>query len=100
MVIPPDIKIKERSLLAKTAAWKMGASRVALVIGRTIYLHNISAAQFSANHRWVRHELKHVEQYRRLGTFAFLVLYGWYSLRYGYFNNPFEKEARDAEEGF
>jgi hypothetical protein len=27
----------------------------------------------------------------------FLIRYGWYSLRYGYYNNPFEIEARGAE---
>jgi hypothetical protein len=39
-----------------------------------------------------------VEQYRRFGFIGFLVLYGWYSLKHGYFNNPLEVEARAAEE--
>lgn len=95
--LPDGIKIKQDSWLAKLAARKMKAGSVALVLGKTIHLHNISQAAFKSSPRLVRHELKHVEQYRRLGYFRFLALYGWYSLYYGYYNNPLEVEAREAE---
>ena len=45
----------------------------------------------------IRHERKHEEQANRLGWVLFLVLYLWYQARYGYENNPFEIEAREAE---
>jgi hypothetical protein len=95
--IPEEIKLKENSWIAGLAAWKMKADCVALVLGRTIHLHNISRKDFKESPGWVRHELKHVEQFKRLGFVRFLFLYGWYSLKYGYFNNPLEKEAREAE---
>ena len=43
------------------------------------------------------HELKHVEQYDRMGTIGFLWKYLQESLRKGYFNNALELEARNAE---
>jgi hypothetical protein len=84
-------------MLAKLAAWKMNAHSVALVTGNTIHLHNITKPAFEQNEKFVKHELKHVEQYQRLGFIPFLWMYLWYSLKYGYFNNPFEIEAREAE---
>jgi len=46
----------------------------------------------------VKHEQCHVEQMRREGKMTFLFRYclAWY--RYGYVNNPYEIEARDASE--
>lgn len=49
------------------------------------------------NDRWVRHELAHIEQFRRYGLIRFIFLYLWESVRHGYYNNRFEKEAREAE---
>jgi hypothetical protein len=92
-----DIKLKENSWIAALAAWKMKADCVALVLGHTIHLHNISPEAFKASPGWVKHELQHVEQFKRLGFVRFLLVYAWYSLIYGYFNNPLEKEAREAE---
>ncbi|MBP6688068.1 MAG: DUF4157 domain-containing protein [Lacibacter sp.] len=93
------IQIKENSLLARIAARKLNANSVAMVIGNTIHLHNVTAKMFLQDDRWVKHELAHVEQYRRLGIFKFLLLYTWYSMKYGYRNNPFEIEARAKEKG-
>ena len=47
--------------------------------------------------RLIKHELAHWSQYKRMGLIKFYLLYLWYSVRHGYFNNPMEKEARDAE---
>ncbi len=44
----------------------------------------------------IRHEMCHREQYKRMGVFKFYALYLWYSMRYGYWNNPMEIEARKA----
>lgn len=43
------------------------------------------------------HERKHEEQAARHGWLVFLARYFWYQMRYGYNNNPFEIEARQAE---
>ena len=92
-----NIRIKENSLLALLAAKKLKAHKVAMVIGQTIYLHNTTREDFLKNERWVKHELAHVEQYKKHGVFKFLTLYTWYSMKYGYYNNPFEVEARAKE---
>lgn len=83
-------RIKENSVWAKLAARKLKAEQVAIVFGKTIHLHNTSGRSFLANRRWVKHEMAHIEQYNRYGFIKFLVLYVWYSIRYGYYNNPFK----------
>lgn len=47
--------------------------------------------------RILRHEQVHVEQWSRHGFFGFLGRYLWFHLKYGYADNPFEVEAREAE---
>jgi hypothetical protein len=49
------------------------------------------------NEELKRHELKHIEQMKRDGKLKFTNKYLWYSLRFGYKNNPYEVEARKAE---
>ena len=95
--LPRYIRIKENSWLARVAAAKLNSKSVALVIGSTIYLHGVSKEKFLQNPHWVRHELKHVEQYQRLGKINFLVAYIVEWIRHGYHNNKFEVEARKAE---
>ncbi len=90
--------LKENSLIARFAAWKLDASRVAIVIGNTIHLHRTSVKEFLANEKWVRHELCHIQQFREYGFVNFIMRYLWESLRKGYFNNRYEIEARKAEE--
>ena len=45
----------------------------------------------------VRHEQRHWLQYQMLGARRFYLHYIWYTIRYGYRNNPMEVEAREAE---
>ena len=47
----------------------------------------------------IRHEQAHWEQYKRMGFLGFYVTYLWYTIRYGYWNNPMEVEARAAQNG-
>jgi len=48
--------------------------------------------------KWLfRHELEHAYQILREGAFLFYLKYFYYSLRYGYRNNPFEVEARNCQ---
>lgn len=47
---------------------------------------------------WViKHENKHLEQYRRYYIIFFPPIYWYYLLKDGYINNKFEIEARKAE---
>ena len=91
------VRIKQRSLLARIAAWRLGVDAVALTLGDTIHLHRADAAALLRDEAWLRHELKHVEQFQRHGYLRFLFLYAVESCRKGYFRNRFEVEARDAE---
>lgn len=90
--------IKENSLLARIAAWKMKQDKLAMVLGNTILLHNTTHGEFVCNKRWLRHELMHIQQFRRYGYLPFLCRYLAESIRNGYYNNKYEKEARAAEE--
>ena len=46
-----------------------------------------------------RHEAAHWAQYERMGVLGFYLTYLWYTIRHGYWNNPMEVEAREAEHG-
>jgi len=93
-----DFIIKENSWLAKIAAKKLRSKSVAMVLGKTIHLHNTTKAAFLNNERWLKHELCHIKQFKEHGYFIFVVKYLWESIRKGYYNNRFEIEARKAEE--
>ena len=90
--------IRENSTLARIAAWKLRGKRVAIVIGKTIHLHGASKEDFLLNTRWLRHELKHVQQFEQHGFISFIAKYVWHSLFHGYQNCCYEKEAREAED--
>lgn len=91
------VKIKENSLLARIAAYKLNACSVAMVIGKTIHLHNSTKEDFLKNQRWVRHEIAHVNQYIELGLLRFIALYLLETYNKGYQNNRFEVDARQKE---
>lgn len=93
----PEIRFKTASPLAYLAARVMRASTCALVLGRTIHLHGTDVNTLKANEAWWQHEMVHVAQYQRYGFMPFLFRYFWYTLRFGYKNNPLEIEARAAE---
>lgn len=90
--------IKERSWLAKIAAKKLHVPSVAMVLGKTIHLHNTYKAQFLQDEKWVKHELCHVQQFKQYGNVLFIIKYLWENMRKGYYNNKFEVEARAAED--
>jgi hypothetical protein len=46
----------------------------------------------------IRHERKHLEQMQRDGGLVYLIKYSYWLLRYGYKMNPYEVEARAAEQ--
>ena len=90
--------IKENSWLAKIAAKKLHSNNVAMVLGSTIHLYNTSKEDFLQNTKWVKHELCHVQQFKTHGYPGFIIKYLWESIKNGYYNNKFEKEARNAEQ--
>lgn len=91
------IRVKENSWLAKIAAAKLRSSSVAIVIGNTIHLYNTTQEDFLQNQRWLKHELCHIRQYKQHGFLLFIGKYLWQSIKNGYHNNPFEVQARAAE---
>jgi hypothetical protein len=92
------IRIKEGMMIAKIAARMLKSNKVAIVIAKTIYVYGVSIPNFVADKKWLLHELKHVQQYQEQGTIIFLLKYIYYTMRYGYYDNPYEKEARNAED--
>lgn len=44
-----------------------------------------------------RHEMIHIEQLERDGTIMFCLKYLWWSVRHGYWQNPYEVEAYRRE---
>jgi hypothetical protein len=52
-----ELQIKERSWIAKLAAKKLKSKNVAIVIGSTIHLYNVSKQQFLQNEKCVKHEV-------------------------------------------
>ena len=46
----------------------------------------------------IRHERKHLEQMQRDGKLVYLIKYTYWLIRYGYLANPYEIEARAAEQ--
>ena len=93
-----EFLVKENSWVAKLAAKKLHSPNVAIVIGRTVHLYNVSKDPFLKDKKWVKHEMCHVNQFRKYGFANFILKYLWESMRHGYFNNKYEIEARKAEE--
>lgn len=89
--------IKENSWIAWLAAKKMHATQLAIVVGSTVHLHNTTAAEFLSNTRWVKHEQRHVQQFKEHGFLPFVCKYLWEWAKHGYYNNKYEAEAREAE---
>jgi hypothetical protein len=90
------VHIRENSSLARLAAWRFQSSGCALVLGSVIHIWGVTKSEFLLNKTWLRHEIRHVRQFRRYGWWGFMWRYLYYSLRYGYKENPLEREARLA----
>jgi hypothetical protein len=92
-----EFVIKENSWIAKIAATKLHSENVAIVLGKTIHLYHVSKEDFLKNEKWLKHEMCHLEQFRKYGFLPFIFKYLWESLKVGYYKNKFEAEARNAE---
>jgi hypothetical protein len=91
------IKIKENSWIAKLAARKLHTNNMAIVIGKTIHLHNATRRDLLQNEKWLKHEMCHIRQFQQHGFVSFIAKYLWQSVKKGYHNNNFEVAAREAE---
>ncbi|MEO8860484.1 MAG: DUF4157 domain-containing protein [Ginsengibacter sp.] len=92
------LRIKENSWIAKLAARKLKSENVAIVIGSTIHLYNVSRQQFLQNEKWVKHEVCHLQQFKKHGKIIFIIKYLWENIQHGYYNNKYEVAARNAED--
>jgi len=45
----------------------------------------------------IRHEMAHIDQIQRDGKIVFALKYMFWTMKYGYWNNPYEIEAREKE---
>ncbi len=87
------VYLKSGSYIARRAAKNLKADQVAIVIWNTIFIYGTTEENFLANKQWLRHELEHVKQWKKYGFFGYIWKYLRYSIKYGYEENPFEKEA-------
>jgi hypothetical protein len=92
-----EFLVKENSWIAKLAARKLGSENVAIVIGKTIHLYKVSKEDFLKDKTWVKHEMCHIDQFKKYGYFIFIAKYLIESIKRGYYNNKYEVEAREAE---
>ena len=72
-----------------------GERRWAITLGQTTYY---SVQWQEVDYAWRKHEDKHKQQWKQEGLIKFAVKYLWYQLIKGYKNNPYEIEARQAEQ--
>lgn len=54
---------------------------------------------YEHDQRLIRHEMRHLEQIEHEGRILFSIKYLWWTLRHGYWNNPYEIDARSVAEG-
>jgi hypothetical protein len=91
-----DFKIREKSFMARIAAWMLKGNSVAMTLGGTIYLYGVDKATFLNDEKWVLHEKEHIRQFQKYGFLKFIILYILETMKKGYYNNRFEIEARKA----
>ena len=87
-----DYKIKTATGLVKLYM-KMCGFKGWTSFWKTIYL----MPGYETNERLIKHEKCHLEQIQSDGIFMFSILYVYWLWRHGYWNNPYEVEAREAE---
>lgn len=87
---------KYNSWIGKLVGKFNSSDNFAITIGQTTY-YSSDEQYVKTRPNWQRHEDCHKRQWAKYGRIRFAVLYLYYSARYGYWNNPFEVEARAAE---
>ncbi len=93
-VLPDDVEIRESAWITDLGGRLSGMQGPAhaVTLGRVI----VVPPESRPSDRLLRHELAHVRQWRA-EPLSFPVRYVWHHIRRGYWNNPFEMEARAEE---
>lgn len=93
--IPSGVSVRRARWLPAIggALSRMGRPAAAVTLGRTIVVH----PDVPVTERLLKHELTHVRQWQA-SPFTFPVRYVLNFVRHGYDANPYEVEARAAEE--
>jgi len=93
-----SFRVVGNSTIAKVAGRIVGdEQKYAVTFGKTIFV-SCDKKVFLSERGWARHELTHVDQYKKYGVLEFLKRYLFYSVFHRYDQNPFEKEALYAED--
>lgn len=92
--LPVGVAVLRGRWLPMVGGWLSGMRRpaAAVTLGRTIVVH----PDATADPRLLAHELAHVQQWQKQ-PLLFPLEYLMQHIRCGYWNNPFEIEAREAE---
>lgn len=89
----PELKaarFRVGGLPVQVGGWLLGRSRVdAVTVGRTVFI----ARGIEPSPELLLHELRHVQQFGESRAFPFR--YIWETLRRGYLENLFERDARE-----
>ena len=94
-----SFRVVPHSILARMAGKMSGQEEAyAVTIGKTIFI-SCDKDYFLSDTSWVRHEVTHVGQYKKLGILEFAKRYLFYSIFFhSYSKIPFESEAISAED--
>jgi hypothetical protein len=85
-----NIKIFEKSRIAKIASKKFHNSETYITIGNNIYLTG-EVNSFLECEWCIYHEIGHIQQYQKLGYQEFYKRYLFLFFLYGYRNHPMER---------
>lgn len=91
--LPKGVVLRHASWLPRIAGLLAGmrGPAAAVTVGRTIVIH----PSVRITQRLIAHELAHVRQWQEHRLFP--LRYALHHLKYGYHDNPYEVEARNAE---
>ena len=71
------------------------ATRVAMINPFTYKIYTYPSP-YEISDSLYKHENRHLKQVKEEGRLKFACKYLWYNIRYGYDNNPYEIDARQA----
>ena len=91
-MLEPKVQIVKKGFWAAFLAF-FGFAGFTLYTGKIIIRHGLTPERFE---QVSTHEKKHVEQMRRDGRLLFTAKYLFWLWKYGYRQNPYEVEAREA----
>lgn len=87
------MKMTKASGITKLFMKVMGFEFMAFPYDKIYYIKNKPVG------RWLKHECKHLEQYKREGVLKYFIIWWWEYLTIGYDNIRYEIEAKEAEYG-